>query len=98
MKNGKTLIIALLVIIALNVTLSIMAHSLCDTCTSAAAVHMLSRSFCSDVHADGDKCIKCDGSKKCHVCSGTGKNCSNNDCSMCSGSGKCYYCNGTGKS
>jgi len=45
-----------------------------------------------------NKCMKCDGSKRCHVCSGSGKNNSDNDCSICSGSGRCYYCAGTGKS
>ena len=55
--------------------------------------------YCADLGAQEIiKCSKCDGSGKCWVCSGKGKNDSGNECSICSGSGKCYYCNGTGKS
>lgn len=47
--------------------------------------------------ADGE-CSRCQGSKRCSVCSGSGKNGSGDACSICSGSGKCYFCNGSGKS
>lgn len=47
--------------------------------------------------ADGD-CSRCQGSKRCSVCGGSGKNGSGDACSICSGSGKCYFCNGSGKS
>lgn len=53
--------------------------------------------FSSPCSSDGT-CPKCDGSKKCWVCSGSGKNLSGDDCSICGGSGKCSYCGGTGKS
>jgi len=47
--------------------------------------------------ADGE-CSRCQGSKRCSVCSGSGKNGSGDACSICSGSGKCHFCNGSGKS
>jgi len=47
--------------------------------------------------AEGE-CSRCQGSKKCSVCGGSGKNNSGDTCSICNGSGKCYFCNGTGKS
>lgn len=47
--------------------------------------------------AEGE-CSRCQGSKRCSVCGGSGKNGSGDTCSICNGSGKCYFCNGTGKS
>ena len=39
-------------------------------------------------------CFFCDGSKKCYICGGTGKNPydKNLDCPACDGSGKCFFC------
>jgi hypothetical protein len=48
-----------------------------------------------------DECGECDGSGKCEVCRGTGKDYSSDypfkKCWRCNGSGKCFYCDGTGK-
>ncbi|MCL5036330.1 MAG: hypothetical protein M1269_04340 [Chloroflexi bacterium] len=42
-------------------------------------------------------CPSCGGSKKCHVCGGSGRNLDDNPCSICNGTGRCYYCDGKGK-
>ena len=44
------------------------------------------------------ECTRCNGSRKCSVCDGSGKNNSGDACSICNGSGKCYFCGGSGKS
>ncbi len=45
----------------------------------------------------GGECTRCNGSRECSVCDGSGKNNSGNPCSICNGSGKCYFCGGSGK-
>jgi len=84
-------------ILLINIVVSIGMQSAC-TVSPILEKHLCSHTQHDCVFADDGKCIKCDGSKKCHVCSGTGKNSSDDNCSICSGTGKCYYCSGTGKS
>ncbi len=42
------------------------------------------------------QCIFCHGSKKCGICSGSGRNYYGYPCSSCFGSGTCSYCKGQG--
>jgi len=108
MKKVMTIVLVTVILVILNIALAVIQQAACDMIALwisswAPAVMIVARSTpaaCDDygvVHADEGKCIKCDGSKKCQVCSGTGKNNSGDSCSICSGTGTCYYCSGTGK-
>jgi len=95
-KTGKIAIITAAILL-LNIVISLGMQSVYSV-SPILEKHLSSHVHQDCVFADDGKCIKCDGSKKCHVCSGTGKNSSNDNCSICDGTGKCYYCGGTGKS
>jgi hypothetical protein len=86
-----------LILITMHSALSIIAQTVWE-CYPVRPHSFITSHCCSMVHGDDGKCIKCDGSKKCQVCWGSGKNSSDQKCSICDGSGKCYYCGGTGKS
>ncbi len=97
MRRTAKIAIITAAILLLNMVLSLGMQYGCSI-SPEIEKHLCSHDHQNCVFADDGKCIKCDGSKKCQVCSGSGKNSSGNDCSICDGTGKCYYCSGTGKS
>jgi hypothetical protein len=97
MKRIARIALATLILIILHSALTIIAHTAWETYPVRPHSFLVTQ-CCHMAHCDDGKCIKCDGSKKCQVCGGSGKNNSDQKCSICDGSGKCYYCSGTGKS
>ncbi|MDQ7826002.1 MAG: hypothetical protein RDV48_24580 [Candidatus Eremiobacteraeota bacterium] len=89
---------ATLIMFVLNMACTVVMHTAWEMSPAAGPHSLLASQCCHMAHCDDGKCIKCDGSKKCQVCWGSGKNSSDNKCSICDGTGKCYYCSGTGKS
>lgn len=101
MKN-KGLFTAVLIIAALFTIMFL------SSCRGAAASftgpgsHIHKHNNCDNAVADASHkcsddnvCQKCYGSKKCHVCDGTGEF-SGDECGICNGTGDCSFCDGTG--
>lgn len=101
MKRITRIAITTIILLGISLALNVAATTVLDNAQGMPAELVIAahNHSCGLLFAgDDQKCSRCDGTKKCSVCWGSGENTSGEDCSICKGTGKCYYCNGTGKS